>query len=954
MKRFSTILLTAYSRNRGHSSFGSAGGFRQGAIAVSLCLGLSGLMPIALPVFARPAPPSEAIEETPQAAAQRLFDEGMALFQEGSEASRRRALQKWKQARNLYRQAGDRAKEAYTLTALAFIYQGLGERDRELAAYRDALPIYRQLGDRSGQADILIKMGLVYSRWRDNEKALDAFNEALPLWRELGDTQGEAITLTELGVVYDALGEYQQALDAYDRALSLWRDLGDPQGEATTLNNIGFIYDALGQYDRALEAYNRALPLYQEVEDRAGMARTLNNIGLFYDAAKQYERALDYFDRALPLWDAVGDLSGTATTLNNIGFVYANSEQLEPALEAYQRALGLWTRSGDVKGEASTLSNIGFVYAQMGKADRALDYYNRALPMRRAVGDRAKEALTLYRIASVRRDRGELERAKREIETALQIVEDLRTKVTSQELRASFFASKQDYYEFYIDLLMQMHSQAPGQGFDALALQASERARARSLLDILNEAGADIRQGVDPQLLERERAIETELASLEERRIQLLGGEHSPEQAAQLEEEIDRLVRQYRQVQADIRATSPRYAALTQPQPLNLAQIQAQVLDEESLLLSYSLGKERSFLWAVTSDGIESYELPPRAEIDAAARAFRNALITPSMRIRKQKAAQIAAQLSELVLAPVRDRLEDRRLLIVADGALQYVPFSALPIRANEGASEEVVPLVVEHELVTLPSASAIAVLRREIDGRPPAPKTLAVFADPVFSAKDERLDASSNASNSLKQNSSGLPGPLQFNRLPFTRDEAEKILALVPPSEQTKAFGLAANRDKATSEELSQYQIVHYATHGILDSSNPELSGLVFSLVDERGKPQNGFVRLHDIFNLDLPAQLVVLSACETGLGQNIRGEGLVGLTRGFMYAGAARVVVSLWSVDDEATSLLMVDFYRGMLQEGLSAAAALRQAQIAMWQRQQWEAPYYWAAFTVQGEWH
>jgi CHAT domain-containing protein len=530
----------------------------------------------------------------------------------------------------------------------------------------------------------------------------------------------------------------------------------------------------------------------------------------------------------------------------------------------------------------------------------------------------------------------------------------LRTKVTSQELRASFFASKQDYYEFYIDLLMQMHSQAPGQGFDALALQASERARARSLLDILNEAGADIRQGVDPQLLERERAIETELASLEERRIQLLGGEHSPEQAAQLEEEIDRLVRQYRQVQADIRATSPRYAALTQPQPLNLAQIQAQVLDEESLLLSYSLGKERSFLWAVTSDGIESYELPPRAEIDAAARAFRDALITPSMRIRKQKAAQIAAQLSELVLAPVRDRLEDRRLLIVADGALQYVPFSALPIRANEGASGAVVPLVVEHELVTLPSASAIAVLRREIDGRPPAPKTLAVFADPVFSAKDERLDASSNASNSLKQNSPGLPGSLQFNRLPFTRDEAEKILALVPPSEQTKAFGLAANRDKATSEELSQYQIVHYATHGILDSSNPELSGLVFSLVDERGKPQNGFVRLHDIFNLDLPAQLVVLSACETGLGQNIRGEGLVGLTRGFMYAGAARVVVSLWSVDDEATSLLMVDFYRGMLQEGLTAAAALRQAQIAMWQRQQWEAPYYWAAFTVQGEWH
>jgi CHAT domain-containing protein len=279
---------------------------------------------------------------------------------------------------------------------------------------------------------------------------------------------------------------------------------------------------------------------------------------------------------------------------------------------------------------------------------------------------------------------------------------------------------------------------------------------------------------------------------------------------------------------------------------------------------------------------------------------------------------------------------------------LQYVPFAALPVNNT--------PLLVEHEIVSLPSASTIDILRRELIGRKPAPKTLAIIADPVFTTDDERVKAATSTpaskQNPLLQRSASQSG-VNFARLPGTRKEAEQILALVPSSETLQAFDFKSDRAAVTSPNLSQYRIIHFATHGILNSINPELSGVVLSLVNEKGAPQNGFLRLNEIFNLNLPAELVVLSACQTGLGEQVRGEGVVGLTRGFMYAGAPRVVVSLWSVDDQATAELMSKFYTGMLKKGLKPAAALRAAQIEIWQQDQWKSPYYWAAFGLQGEW-
>jgi CHAT domain-containing protein len=342
-----------------------------------------------------------------------------------------------------------------------------------------------------------------------------------------------------------------------------------------------------------------------------------------------------------------------------------------------------------------------------------------------------------------------------------------------------------------------------------------------------------------------------------------------------------------------------------------------------------------------------------------------------------------AARLSQMVLGPVADQLGAKRLLIVADGALQYVPFAALPKPVNSGQwtvdsrktrtncslSTDHCPLIVDHEVVSVPSASVLGVLRKELAGRSSAPKSVAVLADPVFQQDDPRLKARDSrrktpnlpqpasdqqpATSDRLERSARDAGLANFERLRFTRREAEAIASLAPATARLKAIDFQANRAIVMGGDLSQYRIIHFATHGLLNSVHPELSGLVLSLVDEQGQSQDGFVRLHEIYNLKLGADLVVLSACQTALGKEVKGEGLVGLTRGFMYAGAPRVLVSLWNVSDEATAELMKRFYGNVLKEGLRPAAALRAAQVGLRKERRWQAPYFWAGFVLQGEW-
>jgi CHAT domain-containing protein/tetratricopeptide (TPR) repeat protein len=904
-----------------------------------------------------------------------------------------KALEKHNEALPISRALGDRRGEASALNSIGVVYWSLGEMQKALENYNEALPIIRAAGDRRGEATILYSIGIVYRAMGEMQKALEKYYEALPIFRALGDRIRGALMLDSIGTVYQSLGEPQKALENHNEALSIIRAAGDRRGEVQTLNNIGAVYGELGEPQKALEKFNETLPIVRALGDRRGEAQALNNIGQVYQALGEPQKALEKFNEALPLRRAVSDRRGEAVTLNNIGQVYQSLGEMRKALEKYNEALPILQLVSDRRAEAVTLNNIGQVYQALGEPQKALEKFNEALPVFQLAGDRNGEAYALLGIAQVEQKRGNLPQARQSVEQAIDMIESLRKNIVRQELRASYFASRRNHYESYIDVLMQMHMQNPAAAFDAVALAVSERARARSLLELLEESSADIRQGVDSSLLERERSLRQLLNAKAAAQVSLLSRKHTPAQADAAAKEIASITDKYDELRAQILARSPRYAALIQPQPLNLTEIQQQVLDPDTLLLEYSLGDDASYLFVVSQTSITSHRLPKRAEIEEATRRVRELLTAPQPQPgdteakyqARAKAARegywpLAAELSRMLLGPVASQLGSKRLVIVADGALHYIPFAALPAPShgsdgerNSGAEPQ--PLFVEHEIVSLPSASTLATLRRETAGRKPAEKSLAVLADPVFTdddtrvrrnvgkaaAKEKTRSADSDETDivSLQLTRSGretgvIGAEGAFGRLLSTRREAAAISALVPERERMQALDFEASRATALRPELGEYRIVHFATHGLLNNIHPELSGLVLSLVDKGGQPQDGFLRLQDIYNLKLPAELVVLSACQTGLGKKVEGEGLIGLTRGFMYAGAPRVVASLWKVDDRATSELMKRFYQGMLgPERLRPAGALRQAQLSIWKQKQWREPYYWAAFVLQGEW-
>ncbi len=855
--------------------------------------------------------------------------------------------------------------------------------------FEAALPLQRSTGDRREEADTLHGLGYAHNLVGEKQKALDYYQRQVSLLQALGDRRGEAQTLNNIGAVYGTIGETQQALDYYQRALPLLHAVSDRQVEAVALNNIGALYRMLGDLKQAADYFKQALPLMRAENDDKGQATALNNLGQISAALGEEEQALDNYDRSLTISRAINDKRTEAGTLHNIGLVYISLGETGNALDYFNRALPMLIAAGDRYRQGATLTALGRVYHSLGAREKALEHLHQALSLCRTTGNRAGEANALYHLARVELGRGGPALARTQMAEALDVIESLRGKVSGWQLRASYLATAQEYYEFGIDLLMQSHRQRPSEGHDAAALETNERAIARSLLESLSEARADIRSGVEAELLERERALERQLSARAEFQAQLLSGQHTEAQVAAVNKGIEAIIAQYQEVQAQISARSPRYAALTQPVPLKLKEIQRQTLDENTLLLEYALGKERSYLWAVTSSSIASYELPKRAEIEAAVRRVYDSFSIGGAAPTGQPGADASRVLSRMLLGPVAGRLGTKRLLIVATGALQYLPFGALPAPENgregergrgingEGEKKRsggknlplsrspalplsTRPLIADHEIVNLPSASTLAVLRRELIGRPPAARRIAVLADPVFDHNDPRVKARVVAPLNRGQadrvqsegaaQGSGLKG---FDRLRSTRHEAEEIIALTRDGENLKALDFEASRAMATSEQLAQYRIVHFATHGALDSRYPELSGLVFSLVDERGQRQNGFLRAHEVYNLKLGADLVTLSGCQTALGKEVKGEGLLSLTRGFMYAGTPRVVASLWRVPDMATAALMKRFYRGLLVEKMTPAAALRAAQIAVRNERRWAAPYYWAAFVLQGEW-
>jgi CHAT domain-containing protein len=826
--------------------------------------------------------------------------------------------------------------------------------------YEEALPIRQAAGDLAGEAETLSNLGGAMNQVGEGPRAMELHERSLAAYRRLQDRHGEAINLNNIGLLHRQLGEYDAALRLYRESLAVHEATGRRADMANAHNNIGKAYEAMGDFDQALAEFGQALPLWRAAGDRRGEAITFDNMGGTLHAMGDDARALAHHEQALAIWRDTRNKRLEAFTLDGLGVVHGALGHDEQSLALHEEALALRLSTGDRRGEGSTLQKLGEALARLGRLDEAERRLTEALARQRALQDRAGEARASSALARVARTRGRLEDARMHIEGALAVVESLRAGMASPDLRIAFQASKQNLYQLYVALLMEMDGARPGGGFAGLALAAAERAKARSLLELLQEARVDIREGVDADLLERERRLARRLNSKELYRSRLLGGRPTDERLAAVEREVAELLAEHALVQAEIRARSPRYAALTQPQPMDADGVRA-LLDDDTVLLEYALGDEKSFVWAVTRTGLAAQALPPRAQVEAAARVFCDRVARSHLRGVRRSADVAGAELSAMLLAPVAPHLRAKRVLVVGDGVLEYVPFAALP----DPSARDGRPLVLAHEIVTLPSASVLGVLRQEREGPPPT-RTVAVLSDPVFDAGDPRVRRGGPPSDGATETGrigASVPSELtrslgemsldHLPRLTRSRQEAEAILALAPRNQRLAALDFAASRATATDPALAQYRAVHFASHGLLNSRHPQLSGIVLSLVDEQGRPQDGFLRLHDVYNLRFGADLVVLSACRTALGKEVRGEGLVGLTRGFLYAGAREVVASLWSVRDDATAELMRRFYRAYLRDGQRPSAALRTAQVSMWTEPRWRAPYHWAGFVVQGDW-
>jgi len=854
------------------------------------------------------------------------------------------ALASFQEALSLWESLGDAAAAAPAFNNVGLVYRATGEPRRALEAFERALSLFRAGGDEARAATVLNNLGEIYDLLGEPDRALASYEQALELFRALGNRPGEAEALNNLGVLNDHLGEPQRALEQYRQALDLFRRQGDRRREAATLYNLGGIYQELGEGERARELLDQALPLLRQVGDRRGEATALSFLGRLRSETGDRSGAIADLTRALEISREIGDRHGQAFVLENLGGLELRSEARGDAERHLTGALDLRRDLGDRRGEAESLHLLGALRSAAGEVGAARDLFARSLKIRQAIEDGEGEARGLQEIARLDLAAGDFGAARTRLEEALDKIESLRARVARRDLRDTFFADRQDAYELLVEVLMRMHRADPAAGHQVEALEAAERGRARGLLDLLRETRADLRQGIAPELADRlQKARHLRDAKAEQHARLLAEGAR----AAAVEEaraELGTALEDLAEAEAAARAASPRYAELTRPTPVRFSDLPSHSLDGGTMLLEYALGRERSWMWAVTPETVDVYELPPREEIETAARTVAERLRRPAASDPEEQAA--LAALSRMLLEPVAGRLPER-VLVVPDGALHYVPFAALPVPGSEQ------PLIAEHEVVHLPSAATLSMLRRDRrtdDSR----GAVAVLADPVFTVDDPRVGRArlANAAPRAGAERSGDEAQ-RFERLPWTRREAEAILAQAAGKPVLSALDFDADLRTALSPELRRYRIVHFATHGVLDSRRPALSGLVLSLVDRDGRPRDGFLCLQEVYGMDLDADLVVLSGCETALGREMRGEGLTGLTRGFFSAGTSRVIASLWRVEDRATAELMTRFYRGLLTEGRRPAEALRAAQVSMWREKRWRDPYFWGAFTIQGDW-
>lgn len=868
--------------------------------------------------------------------------------------------------------------QASSFSAAGEVCLNSGGHECARIQFEKALARWRALYDLQGVSETLYKLGVVKSVVGDHGEAYSFWREnVLPLWRNtrrepwlLNQMGEEALTgpkadpKTSLSFHQQALGlerarwhsedfrallglinayyykgEIQQGLSTFRTALGLVRT---ERERAELFGIVGNLFFDMGDFERALQVYDRALEWLPEgAEERASV---LSMKGYAQCRTGEYNSGLKTLDQALRLSiNFPGSVVRTYAS-NNKGMCYvemyegkrSEPELLKKAKRLFDEARDRARRGGDRNSEAIATSYLGRILDLQGSRSEAIDFFSRAY-------DLADESFSIGRAGALHgraraaRGIGRPEEALSDIQKAIPILEGIRKEAGSSQLRATFLSNRRRFYELEIALLAELHKQDPEGGYAASAFERSEAFRSRSLLEELVSRRRPnwIDHEEDARQLDE---IEAELQRLHPL-LRLPLDEAISYKPEEIEDRVRDLFLQWEILRAKSGGT---VAADLEEKALSIEHIREQLLDDDTLIVAYMLGEEESFVWVIGSQSIYLYTLGEGKDIEKQARIAADLLAESHAEEDREKLDLVMADLSDKLLAPIAEHLGRHRLLILRDGGLYRLPFEALIDPRRPGAA-----LMDSNEVVYEPSAAVFAAILERGRQRPPAEKKLAAFGDAVFQA--EALQ--SNGGSKETRQSGDLS---QLERLKDSGEEVKKITRLLPEGEALSLLRFDARRDLFLELEQERYETIHIATHSRLDEVFPELSSLVFSMVDEKGKPQNGLLTFYEISDLNLPVDMVVLSACRSALGKEIKGEGVIGLGRAFLHAGASRVVVSLWDVDDKVTAVLMERFYKGMYEGKLSPSQALRQARIFVRSQPEWQAPYYWAPFVLEGDWH
>ncbi|BDC47928.1 hypothetical protein F183_A02440 [Bryobacterales bacterium F-183] len=820
-----------------------------------------------------------------------------SLIAEGQKLTGAAAIAKFQQALEAARTINDKPNEARALTRLGQTYLQMEQYAEGLRNLESALPVWRAAGDRFQEA--LTVHNIATAQWLQGEPtdAIPKFEAALQIRRDINDKIGQIYTLRGISNCYWTMGEAAQALDLSRQALALALETKEPAREADARNALGLLYALLGDATRARAEFAQSYAIFQKLGDPVQAAIAQNNLGWTAIGLRQYDQALEHLTPALAALEKAGSRQGMAYALQNIGNAQAGRKQYAAAIPNFERSLKLKQDLGDRWAANYTLHALGETYLAQGDTQRGIAMLTQALEGRRTLQDRTGLILTLGSLAHAHRATNDLKTAEAEIREAIAAIELSRANLVSQDLRASYLASKRDFYEFLIDLLASQNRKDE-------ALEIAEQSRGRLLVDRLGDVLAQVR---DTSNTQQERAATQRVNALAAR-LERLGATPGvkPATEAKLRQDLEAALAAARDAAEQVRKQSPRYASLAEPPKLSATAIQ-KLLAPGDVLIAYSLGTNRSYSWTVTTRAIGLQTLPSRAKIESAIAALSRSITTRDPNWQSH-AANLEAALQ------LRAIPGWRRLIVAAEGPVETVPFAALPALRNS-------PVDVAY----LPSAAALE-LQRTTPSQPRPQDSILVLADPAFEQD--------------------LP------RLRFSRLEADSIAALAPQRTQ-KALDRDASRRLLLDSSVRNHSILHLATHAIVNPQYPELSRVALSAFDSRGNHLEPSLRLHEIYKLNLRARLVTLSACRTATGSTLPGEGLISLTRGFQYAGARSVLATLWDVEDRSTTQWMAAFYKALLVRKQSMSTAVRSAVDAIRANPEWSHPYYWAGFVLQGEW-